>query len=139
MGSFVIYLSQLANTSRAPFIFPCYHCQLVQYKIPLNYRPLHTLTLSPASPLLQLHFKLDDLHFEHHPTSSSTFWTQKTDIQQLASLSSNRENFFQLLNQQWITNLEILCLFLAEPGSPSVTVTNKRTFVVDCFALDTDI
>ena len=86
------------NTPRAPFIFPCYHCQVVQYKIPLKYRPLQTLTLSPASPLLQLHFKLEDLHFEHHPTSSSTFWTQKTDIQQLASLSFNRKSFFQLLN-----------------------------------------
>ena len=139
MGSFVIYLSQLANTPRAPFIFPCYHCQVVQYKIPLKYRPLHTLMLSPASPLLQLHFKLEDLHFEHHPTSSSTYWTHKTDVQQLASLPSNRETFFQLLNQQWTTNLEILYIFLAEPNSPSVTVTNKRTFVVDCLALDADL
>ena len=139
MGSFVIYFSQLTNTPSAPFIFPCYHCQVVQNKIPLRYRPLHTRTLSPASLPLQLHFNLEDLHFEHHPTSSSTYWTHKTDIQQLVSLSSNRETFIQLLSRQWSTNCEILRLFLAEPGSPSVTVTNKRTIVADCLTLDADL
>ena len=104
----------------------------------VTYRPLHNLTLSPASLLLQLHFKLEDLHFEHHPTSSSTYSAQITDIPQQASLSSVREYFFQLLNQQWTTNIEILCLFVDEPSSISVTVTSKRTLVVDCLSVDAD-
>ena len=139
MGSFVIYLSPVVNTPRSPFIFPCYFCQVAQFKIPLKYRPLHTLTISPASPLLQIHFKLEDLHFEHHPTSSSSNYLQNfVDLPPVHS-TSDCAAFFQLLGQQWCTNLEIVRLFLAEPNHPSIKISNKRTLVADCLHLDEDL
>ena len=139
MNSFVIYLSPVANSPRAPFIFPCYHCQVDQYKIPLKYRPLHTLAITPDSPLLQIHFKLEDLHFEYHATSSSSLWLHKGNSQGPANQSANSPKFFELLSQQWTTNLEVLRLFLAEPGSPAITIKNKRTLVADCLILDDDL
>ena len=57
-------------------IIPCYHCQLLDFQIPVKYRPLHTLLLAPNSPYLPLHFKLEELHFLFHSvpqTSPSVF------------------------------------------------------------------
>ena len=127
MGAFTIFVSSFTNSPKRAFLIPCYHCQARDFQIPIQYRPLHTLVLTPASPLLPLHFKLEDLHFEFHtapPASASLSELKYASNQQLNQL----ETFARSLAQTWVNNLEILSSFLPHKDSPDIEIVTRQSF-----------
>ena len=125
MGLFTLYVSPLPNLPKQELIFPCYHCQLHHFQIPVKDRPLHTLLLAPNSPCLPLHFKLEELHFLFHSvpqTSSSVSGSSHSGT----SSQTNLQSIALILAQTWVTNLQLLGSFIPNLDNPTLIVVSKQ-------------
>lgn len=132
MGSFTFTVAPFANLPPRPLIVPCYHCQVREFRIPLKYRPLHTLLLKPDSPLLPLHFKLEDLHFEFHNSEAfSKYYNSKPGVTTLSS-----DTFFHSLAQVWVKHLEVISTLIDNSEDPKITAVSLHTYVTEQLRLN---
>ena len=125
MGLFTVYVSPLPNLPKQALIFPCYHCQLHHFQIPVKYRPLDTLLSAPNIPYLFLHFILEELHFLFHSvpqTSPSVSGSSHSETSSQTNLQSSALNLARI----WVTNLQLSGSSIPNLDNPTLIVVSKQ-------------
>ena len=114
-------------------MIPCYHCQLHHFRIPVKYRPLHTLLLAPNSPYLPFHFKLEEINFlfDSVPQTSPSV---PGNSQSGTSSQTNLQSFALNLAQIWVTNLQLLGSFIPTLDNPTLIVVSKQPLPTETLA-----
>ena len=133
MGLFTVYVSPLPNLPKQALIIPCYHCQSHHFKIPVKYRPLHTLLLAPNSPYLPLHFKLEEIDFVFHSVTQTSPSVSSSSHSGTSS-RTNLQSFALNLAQIWVTNLQLLGSFIPNLDNPTLIVVSKQPLPTETIA-----
>ena len=125
MGTFTLVVSAVPNAPKRPLIFPCYHCQIAQFRIPVKHQVQNSPLLTPHNSKLLLQQKLEDFHYHYHWSEIETLHNYTPSAPSSTSTAVLSTTFFTRLGDIWLANLEILGTFLVAFGTSDVSVSAR--------------
>ena len=125
MGTFTFVVSAVPNAPKRPLIIPCYHCQIVQFRIPVKHQVQNTPLLNPHNSKLLLHQKLEDFHYRYHSSEIETLPNYTPSAPSSKSTAVLSTTFFTRLGEIWLANLEKLGTFVVACGTSDVSVSAR--------------